>query len=178
MTAKLSDLHYALLATAAKRINGSVLPPSTRIGVTRAGLTRAINALIKRGYTAEADAADENSVWRTDGEQKIVAVITDAGRAAVAEADGKNAQDDRPTNMDGKQAQTESEPAAKSQTKQALVISMLQRKDGATLAQLVGATGWLPHTTRAALTGLRKKGRVITASKVDGVSLYRIQIAG
>ena len=52
---------------------------------------------------------------------------------------------------------------------------MLQRKAGATLAQLAEATGWLPHTTRAALTGLRKKGHVITASKVDGISLYRIQ---
>ena len=34
----------------------------------------------------------------------------------------------------------------------------MQRKTGATLDDLVEATGWLPHTTRAALTGLRKKG--------------------
>jgi hypothetical protein len=54
---------------------------------------------------------------------------------------------------------------------------MLKREEGATLLQLVDATGWLPHTTRAALTGLRKKGHVITASKVDGLSLYRIQAA-
>src|SRR5688572_7801679 len=37
-------------------------------------------------------------------------------------------------------------------TKQAIVIGLLQRKEGATLADLVAATGWLPHTTRAALT--------------------------
>lgn len=36
------------------------------------------------------------------------------------------------------------------------VIALLSREQGATLAELIEATGWLPHTTRAALTGLRK----------------------
>ena len=34
------------------------------------------------------------------------------------------------------------------------VLGLLQRPEGATLAELIEATGWLPHTTRAALTGL------------------------
>lgn len=173
MTTKLSDLHYVLLAIAAKRANGSILPPSTSIGVTRAGLTRVINTLIKRGYAEEADAADESSTWRTEGKRKVAAVITDAGRAAVAEADGKKPEEAPP-------AMSQENPAAEAKplTKQALLLAMLKRNEGATLAQLVEATSWLPHTTRAALTGLRKKGHVITASKVDGVSLYRIPVAG
>ena len=44
---------------------------------------------------------------------------------------------------------------------------------GATLDEMVTLTGWLPHTTRAALTGLRKKGHVITSDKIDGVRTYR-----
>jgi len=43
----------------------------------------------------------------------------------------------------------------------------------ATIAELVDATGWLPHTTRAALTGLRKRGWDIAATKEDRVSRYR-----
>ena len=43
-------------------------------------------------------------------------------------------------------------------SKISMVADLLRRKGGATLAELVAATGWLPHTTRAALTGLRKKG--------------------
>jgi hypothetical protein len=66
------------------------------------------------------------------------------------------------------------EPAAPAVSKTATVITLLQRADGATLGDLVAATGWLPHTTRAALTGLRKKGHVIDKTKVDGVSVYRI----
>jgi len=171
---KLSDLHFVLLATAARRPNGSILPPSTGVGVTRAGLTRAINTLIKRGLAQEADAADESSVWRTDGERKIAAIITDAGRAAVAEAEGKRPGEPPPAAPPEEPAAVEAKP----QTKQALLLAMLKREEGATLAQLVEATSWLPHTTRAALTGLRKKGHIITASKVDGASLYRIQVAG
>lgn len=66
---------------------------------------------------------------------------------------------------------------AKTQTKAALILQMLQRPDGATLEQLVAATGWLPHTTRAALTGLRKKGHTLTSDKQDGVRRYRVHAA-
>lgn len=55
-----------------------------------------------------------------------------------------------------------------------LVLEMLERTEGATLDQLVEATGWLPHTTRAALTGLRKKGHEIISAKDDqNVRVYR-----
>ena len=60
-------------------------------------------------------------------------------------------------------------------TKQARVIALLQRDAGATLDDLVAATGWLPHTTRAALTGLRHKGFVLDKSKRQhGTTVYRI----
>jgi hypothetical protein len=49
------------------------------------------------------------------------------------------------------------------------LAGLLIRAEGATLDQMIEATCWLPHTTRAALTGLRKKGYVIDSDKVDGV---------
>ena len=58
-------------------------------------------------------------------------------------------------------------------TKQDQVAALLLRDEGATLDQMIAATGWLPHTTRAALTGLRKKGYAIDSDKVDGVRTYR-----
>lgn len=60
-------------------------------------------------------------------------------------------------------------------TKRELVVAMLQRPDGASLAQLTTATGWLPHTARAALTGLRQNGFVLEKSKnAQAVTVYRI----
>ena len=50
-------------------------------------------------------------------------------------------------------------------TKQARVITLLGRDTGATLNELIAATGWLPHTTRAALTGLRHKGFVLARDR-------------
>lgn len=64
-------------------------------------------------------------------------------------------------------------PAAKSPSKQQQLAALVVRDEGATLDQMIAATGWLPHTTRAALTGLKKKGYVITSDKVDGVRTYR-----
>lgn len=62
---------------------------------------------------------------------------------------------------------------AKPATKSAIVIGLLTRSEGATLEAMVAATGWLPHTMRAALTGLKKKGMTISSEKVDGVRTYR-----
>jgi hypothetical protein len=62
-------------------------------------------------------------------------------------------------------------------TKASIVLDLLRRDQGATLAELIAATGWLPHTTRAALTGLRKKGHVLDKSTRDGVTCYRIEAA-
>jgi len=61
-------------------------------------------------------------------------------------------------------------------TKIAQVIALLQRGDGATLDELVTVTGWLPHTTRAALTGLRKRGYAVGIDRADKTrgSVYRI----
>lgn len=58
------------------------------------------------------------------------------------------------------------------------VLELLRREQGATLAELVAATNWLPHTTRAALTGLRKKGHRLERSKRGEATCYRIVEAG
>ncbi|WP_114520808.1 DUF3489 domain-containing protein [Altererythrobacter sp. ZODW24] len=72
------------------------------------------------------------------------------------------------------QAAVKPSEAPKKSTKIDMVLSMLCRSEGATLNQLVDATGWLPHTTRAALTGLKKKGHVVASEKLDGVRTYRV----
>ena len=59
-------------------------------------------------------------------------------------------------------------------SKAAALLEMLEREDGATLEQMVKATAWQPHTTRAALTGLKKKGYTIERSQRDGASVYRV----
>jgi hypothetical protein len=72
-----------------------------------------------------------------------------------------------------KQINTTTSP--KREIKIGKVIKLLERRQGATLDEMVKATGWQPHTTRAALTGLKKKGASIERDKRDDdVTCYRI----
>ena len=75
-------------------------------------------------------------------------------------------------------ADSESEPtpsarAPNAPSKQQQLAALVVRDEGATVDQMIAVTGWLPHTTRAALTGLKKKGYAISSDKVDGVRTYR-----
>lgn len=62
----------------------------------------------------------------------------------------------------------------KRQNKTDIVLELLARSEGVTLDQLGAVTGWLPHTCRAAFTGLRKKGHAVTSDKTeDSPRVYR-----
>ena len=74
----------------------------------------------------------------------------------------------------GSKAHAKTATSQKGPSKNEWVLSLLGRSEGATLDQMVAVTGWLPHTTRAVLTGFRRNGRSITSEKIDGVRTYRI----
>jgi DNA-binding MarR family transcriptional regulator len=60
-------------------------------------------------------------------------------------------------------------------TKRAQLIGLLERAEGASVAEIGQRLGWLPHTVRAAITGLRKAGREVTRSKdANDRSVYRL----
>ena len=65
------------------------------------------------------------------------------------------------------------QPVTRKVTKRNQLAALVIRDEGATIEQMIAATGWLPHTTRAALTGLRKAGYAIDSYKIDGVRTYR-----
>jgi hypothetical protein len=60
-------------------------------------------------------------------------------------------------------------------SKKAAIEALVQRKEGAEIADLMAATGWQEHSIRAALTGLRKAGHTISRVRDDsGATRYRI----
>jgi hypothetical protein len=54
------------------------------------------------------------------------------------------------------------------------VLSAIEADSGATLEELVAATSWQPHTTRAAITRLRQRGFDIRLADHDGRRAYRL----
>ena len=90
---------------------------------------------------------------------------------AELQTEPTNTIDAQPAHPDNASALAPSKPPKKS----AQVIALLEAGEGATLANLCAATGWQPHTCRAFLTGLRKKGRVLERShRADGASVYKL----
>ena len=60
-------------------------------------------------------------------------------------------------------------------TKIETILKQLHRPNGASIAQLQKTVGWQPHSLRAALTGLRKKGHEVTRGKgAKGVTVYAV----
>lgn len=71
----------------------------------------------------------------------------------------------------------ESTPRRRENSKQAEVIRMLQRPEGATINQICTATGWQAHTVRGTFAGAFKKklGLTITSDKAQGGErVYRV----
>jgi len=56
-----------------------------------------------------------------------------------------------------------------------LLLTLLARPDGATLAELSEATGWQTHSVRGAMAGtLKRKGHAVISEKIDGIRRYRV----
>jgi hypothetical protein len=168
---KLNDTQSILLSTAGQRNSGSLYPLPATLFDAGGVASRAVAALIRRALAEERETDVPASIAREDGDLRYGVFITATGLAAIGIAEEHDVGADDPI-------LAPPEPQPERRTKSGSVIILLQRGEGATLPELIAATGWLPHTTRAALTGLRKKGHAIERSKRDEATCYRIVAAG
>ena len=175
-TPKLSDLQRILLSTASTRADGSLFPLPKSLKADDARLPKAIQALVAKKLAAEIEVTKPSLIWHEEDGRRIGLTITKAGQQAIAvEPEGAQtppgavAPDTPPASDPKPQRSLQVRPG----TKQAQLVEMIEREAGATIQEIVDVTGWLPHTTRAALTGLRKRGWEIAATKENGVSRYR-----
>ena len=145
----LSKSETTLLVAAAGRDGALVLPDSMK-PVTR---DRLIGRLLRDGLIlSDGEAAGHR--------------LTPAGYRAVGL---------RPPRAKPQDGSAAGEPRL---TKVVLIRDLLSRPEGASLVELIAATGWLPHTTRAALSRIRSAGQVLLKNpREDGVTAYRIAIA-
>ncbi|HEY0312238.1 MAG TPA: DUF3489 domain-containing protein [Allosphingosinicella sp.] len=176
---KLTDMQLVLLSTASQREDGNLFPVAESLKGGASRIRKGIEGLIERGYVAEGEVAAQVPSWREEGDRRLGAAITAAGRGAL---DGGEGLEDEatngtptfpslPTRGDTARKAGEIRPG----TKVALLVEMLERDEGASIQQIVEATGWLPHTTRAALTGLKKRGFEFSREKVEGVGRYHAE---
>jgi hypothetical protein len=174
----LTDTQLMLLSSASQREDHLItLPEKLKGGAARA----VVSKLLIQSLVEEIAVGRDDPHWRrSEEDQPIGLKVTQAGLQAIGEELEDNRSDE--DEVAGSEVADADRKAAESSaprdgSKRALVISLLQQDGGVTLDDLVEATGWLPHTTRAALTGLRQKGYEVVRTKGhNGRSVYRITI--
>ena len=179
-----SDTQSLILSRAATRPGNLALPLPE--GLVGAAAKMVVGKMIARGWLEEVEAnlRRNEPMWRETGDGHGTTLIaTEAGLEAIgieplaasAVASARKAKP-KPVQMPD-DPDTAKPVAIRAGTKQAQIIAMLQRPEGATVAEMVEATGWLAHTVRGSISGaLRKKlGLPIAAEKVEGRgTVYRI----
>ena len=174
---KLTDTQRVMLSAAAQRTDRLALPLPN--GLKGGAAQKVVNALVDKGLLKEVKANRKlnDPVWReTEDGRAVTLVITEAGLAAVG-IEPDDAKKPAPETAAAEEPAASKERKPREGTKQALVIEMLRRPEGATLAEIVEATHWASHTTRGFLAGAIKKklGLIIESTKDDARGrIYRL----
>ena len=187
---KLSDTQAIILSAAAQREDRIALPlPESLRGGAAA---KVVGAMLAKNFLQEVDADTRKGelMWRETGDgHGVTLVATDAGLAAIGiETEGADAPagaNEAPIEEPATDTPTEAAAAPKARTpregtKQATLIAMLRAPDGATIEEIMAATGWQSHTVRGAMAGALKKklGLEVTSEKVeDRGRVYKLPAA-
>ena len=135
---QLTNTQRIILSAACARKDSLIFPVSANIKGGPVG--NSLKSMLKRGLIEEIRASDLNTVWRHDeGLGPVTLKATPLAYSAL-EVDGGEAP--IPNNLRAASLQTS--PPRKT-TKQAQLINLLKRPEGATIAEIAEATGWLPH---------------------------------
>jgi hypothetical protein len=188
---KLTDTQAIILSRAASRPDNLAMPLPE--GLAGAAAKMAVAKMIERGWLEEVEANLRRGepLWRETGDGHGTTLIaTEAGLAAIgiepvvattmtnlrkAKLELALAPKEAAETSPGSEAP---KPLAiRAGTKQATLIALLQRAEGASLNEIVEATSWQAHTARGAISGALKKklGLSIAAGKeVRRGTVYRI----
>ena len=180
---KLTDTQSILLSAASQRENGSLYPlPSTLRPERRHRQVDRCTLVSASDFAAGARDQRCQAAVAPHGRATCALVCPSrpAGLQAIGiEDERQDAAEPQPhgSGVDVRRPRRRSRmrPAAKS----AAVLALLQRAGPAQRSpELIEATGWLPHTTRAALTGLKQEGpRCRAQFKRADVTCYRVVTA-
>ena len=174
---KLTETQTIILSAGAKRPDNIALPLPK--GLAGAAAKMAVTKMTEHGWLQEVDAnlRKNEPLWRETGDgHGTTLVVTDAGLLAIGIGPIKA------MGMAVPRGNAQAEPVAKlptprAGTKLALLITMLQAPDGATMEEIIVATRWLAHSARGAMSGAlgKKLGLAVTSAREEGRGrVYRL----
>ena len=174
---KLTETQTIILSARAQRPENIALPLPK--GLAGAAAKMAVTKLIEHGWLREGEANLRRSepLWRETGDgHGTTLAVTDTGLLAIG-IEPVVVKRFAAIREHAAKAAAPKASSLRTGTKQAMLIAMLQRTEGASIAEIVVATGWMAHTARGAISGVLKKklGLAITSAKdVARGPVYRI----
>ena len=175
---KLSDTQLVILTAAAQRANLLALPlPQNLKG---GAAQKVVSSLLKQGLLEEIDADTRTGepVWRKTGDgHGVTLAITEHGLAAIEPENAHSKAGEKPKPHTAPEIDRTAKTRTRADSKQAKLIEMLRRPEGASIEEIVAAFDWQAHTVRGAIAGALKKklGLDVTSEKIDGRGrVYRI----
>jgi hypothetical protein len=174
---KLTETQTLILSAGAQRPENIALPLPK--GLAGAAAKMAVTRMIEHGWLQEVDAnlRRNEPLWRETGDgHGTTLVVTEAGLLAIG-IEPVVAKTVAAIREHAAKAPAPKPPTQRAGTKQAQIIALLQRPEGATIAEIVAATLWQAHSASGLISGVLKKklGLVIGSTKEDGRgAVYRI----
>ena len=174
---KLTDTQSLILSAASQRADNLAMPLPK--GLHGAAAKKVVTMMIERGWLEEVDANVRKGepLWRETGDgHGTTLVVTSAGLLAIG-VEPVVVKTMAAICTHAAQPLASKPPTPRAGTKQAQIIALLQRPQGASVAEIVAATGWQAHSVRGMISGALKKklGLPITSVKAKSRErLYRI----
>jgi len=166
LSAKLIDAGWA---KEIKASNGA--PVWRREAATGVAYALKLTAKGQKAVAAASERHDGSENWSLPTAAEVAQPNTPVRKSGTSLRAQGATTESKPSNF----ASTTTARAPRSGSKLGHVLARLSAEAGATIGELMTATGWLEHTTRAALTGLRRRGYSLslTRRERDGASVYR-----
>jgi Protein of unknown function (DUF3489) len=187
--AQLSDSQLVLLSAACQRPDRSVYPLTAKLPGGAAA--KVLGSLLKKGLVREVQAKREDTVWLESKKRgRLTLRVTPAAFEALgidqrdaptrSEGDSDPPAERRTRSRGNRQSgkSTEKPSHTRANSKQAQLIQMLNRPEGATIQEIVTKLKWQAHTVRGAFAGALKKrlGLKVESEKVEGRGrVYRLR---
>ncbi|MBW6494346.1 MAG: DUF3489 domain-containing protein [Burkholderiaceae bacterium] len=167
---KLTETQTIILNAGAQRPDNIALPLPK--GLAGAAAKMAVNRMVALGWLQEVDANIRRGepLWRetADGHGTTL-VVTDAGLLAIG-IEPVVVKTVVAIRKHAAKTTAAKPPTQRTGTKQAQIIALLERSEGATIAEIVEAIAWQAHSARGVISGVLKKklGLPIATEKVEG----------